>query len=797
MAIKAVCPECRTVYQLADQQAGKKVRCKSCQEVFVVEAASQRAAVAKPSTMIMRRRGEEDEENVPGRGPAKNVEKKSALPWVLGGVAVVFGVLLLVCGSVITYLVMVPDNKPAPVAHVNPAPPPPPVMAPQAQPPMQPSNQPNNPPPAQADSQPVQPQPVQSAKPALSKTAETPSDAPSNGEVKKEDKEENSGRLTEERRKRVTRATVYLRVKLPDGTGATGSGFFGCKEAPSIILTNAHVVGMLSPDSPRPLEVEVIVNSGEANEWSTKARVLGVDRHTDLAVLDIGSAPQPLPEPLVVKEAGKLNQLDSVYVFGFPYGEQLGKEITIRPASVSALRKNPKTGLLDRIQVNGGMDPGNSGGPVVDNSGAVVGVAVAVWASSRQINFAIPGERVHAILSGRIADLTVQQPFFTEANKVVVPIALGTIDPRNLIKEVGLELWTGDKPADTKSGNRPESSKQPAANAGDSPHVYYNLKYLAPEGRAQIELPALPPGKVYWAQPRWVNAQGKTHWEMAKPLPELPQPVYRKPAKLELRFSQGAKRSLDLTHEMIFRVSENDDANSIRIRTIAQLAETVASTGASGTQLNLRYRYAPTHEIILPDGQSIADSDLEQIKDEFPRLLFSSMLLNHLGTITKQAVDARPLLQLRQTNPKQAQLMMSFHKTIQQGMEGLSVSLPASGQVNPLESWKAERPLPIATPSKTETGKLDVTFTYQGTRKRDGREEAVITLDGLMRGKDNSVGGRASGQILVDVASGQTILAEASVKFQLRAMLNKPGEEPRELRVMATMVFRMVRKRMV
>src|SRR6185369_15191548 len=105
--------------------------------------------------------------------------------------------------------------------------------------------------------------------------------------------------------------------------------------------------------------------------------ILGVDRASDLAVLDLDSRTQGLPEPLAVRSAGgHLSELDDVWVFGFPLGENLGKEITIRPSSISSLRKN-KSGQLDKIQVNGGMDPGNSGGPVVDARGHVIGVAVS------------------------------------------------------------------------------------------------------------------------------------------------------------------------------------------------------------------------------------------------------------------------------------------------------------------------------------------------------------------------------------------------------------------------------------
>src|SRR5579884_1276181 len=123
MSIRTICPECQTIYQLADQQVGKKVRCKNCQSVFVAaEVASQQTAIrgdsappssvrTKPAVAPLRRRGDDDDARAePQRSPARNVEKKNILPWVLGGVAAVFGLLLLACGALITYLLMAQDK---------------------------------------------------------------------------------------------------------------------------------------------------------------------------------------------------------------------------------------------------------------------------------------------------------------------------------------------------------------------------------------------------------------------------------------------------------------------------------------------------------------------------------------------------------------------------------------------------------------------------------------------------------------------------------------------------------------
>jgi hypothetical protein len=226
---------------------------------------------------------------------------------------------------------------------------------------------------------------------------------------------------------------------------------------------------------------------------------------------------------------------------------------------------------------------------------------------------------------------------------------------------------------------------------------------------------------------------------------------------------------------------------------VAGFTETVASAGQGGTTLTLRYRNPPHSERILPGGESRPSGLLERIKDHLPHIV-TSVQIDRVGNILRQTLDRRALLQLAQDNPEHVNDLTRFHEMIQQSLESLSVSLPSSGTANPLDSWTAERQLPIDTPGKPELDKLAVTFTYMGVRKRDGRDEAVINMDGQVRGKGDVVSGKAAGQILVDLSSGQTILADTTVKLQLEAILGEQGERARPIRVLATIRFHMQRK---
>src|SRR5205807_1157873 len=100
----------------------------------------------------------------------------------------------------------------------------------------------------------------------------------------------------------------------------------------------------------------------------------GAAYEADLMVLQIDGDLAELPEPLTLNPDAELSETQTVYVFGFPLGKALGKSITVSKSSISSLRK--ENGELKEIQLNGGINEGNSGGPIVNEKGEVLGVAV-------------------------------------------------------------------------------------------------------------------------------------------------------------------------------------------------------------------------------------------------------------------------------------------------------------------------------------------------------------------------------------------------------------------------------------
>jgi S1-C subfamily serine protease len=203
---------------------------------------------------------------------------------------------------------------------------------------------------------------------------------------------------------KVKKATVMVRVLFKDGTGGEGSGFV--EKSSGLIVTNAHVVGLKDPKHSPWKYINLVVNSGLGDKEFTLAGEIedgDVDPENDLAlihpkIIEIGER-HAVPDGIVVAKNPTLVELQSLFVFGFPLGTSIGAEISVRPTKISSFRQD-KNGKLKLIQCEGGITFGNSGGPVIDVKGNVVGVVVA-RIKDDTINFAVPSEKVLELLQRR------------------------------------------------------------------------------------------------------------------------------------------------------------------------------------------------------------------------------------------------------------------------------------------------------------------------------------------------------------------------------------------------------------
>ncbi|MCX7896968.1 MAG: Do family serine endopeptidase [Rhodocyclaceae bacterium] len=144
------------------------------------------------------------------------------------------------------------------------------------------------------------------------------------------------------------------------------------------ILTNYHVIEAAD-------EIEIALHDGQ----KTKAKLVGADPETDLAVLKLVQAP-PL-QPITFAPPNSLRVGDVVLAIGNPFGVGL----TVTAGIVSGLGRSHLgiNTFEDFIQTDAAINPGNSGGPLVDSNGHLVGINTAIYSQSggsMGIGFAIP-----------------------------------------------------------------------------------------------------------------------------------------------------------------------------------------------------------------------------------------------------------------------------------------------------------------------------------------------------------------------------------------------------------------------
>jgi S1-C subfamily serine protease len=160
-----------------------------------------------------------------------------------------------------------------------------------------------------------------------------------------------------------------------------GSGFIYNFGGQMIILTNYHVVAGTSS-----------LNVTFVNEKEYSASILGSNPSADLAFLST-DAPVNEFSPLEIVSSSTLRVGDSVIVVGTPYGLEGSMSVGI----VSALNRilsTDESSIGNVIQTTAPLNPGNSGGPLLNSKGQVVGIVTAIAQESQGIGFAIPSDTI-------------------------------------------------------------------------------------------------------------------------------------------------------------------------------------------------------------------------------------------------------------------------------------------------------------------------------------------------------------------------------------------------------------------
>jgi len=205
--------------------------------------------------------------------------------------------------------------------------------------------------------------------------------------------------------KTVSKAVVHIKVKKigqdqrQPGNGknsfGTGSGFIISTDG--YIVTNNHVVNNTK-------KIQVTLSDGRELE----AKLIGQDPPTDIAVIKIYT------DNLHVISFGNSDELQSGQI-AIAIGNPLGFQCSVTAGVVSALGRTlrSESGRLidDVIQTDAALNPGNSGGPLVDSTGKVIGVNTAVIMGAQGLCFAVSSSIAQFVTGKLIMEGKVRRGF--------------------------------------------------------------------------------------------------------------------------------------------------------------------------------------------------------------------------------------------------------------------------------------------------------------------------------------------------------------------------------------------------
>jgi serine protease Do len=233
---------------------------------------------------------------------------------------------------------------------------------------------------------------------------------------------------------------------------ATGSGVILTQDG--YIVTNAHVI-----QNARRIRVQLPVSERAARRSTSvtkpagtilDAKVVGLDRETDVAVLKVTATGLPT---LPLGNSRELRQGQLVMAFGSPLGLENSASLGVVSAAARQLKADSP---MIYIQTDASINPGNSGGPLVDMSGHVVGLNTMILSQSggsEGIGFAIPSDTLRNVYTQIRKEGHVHRGQIGASVETITPLLAAGL---NLPQDWGVLVAdvTPDGPAD-KSGLQP------------------------------------------------------------------------------------------------------------------------------------------------------------------------------------------------------------------------------------------------------------------------------------------------------------------------------------------------------
>lgn len=246
----------------------------------------------------------------------------------------------------------------------------------------------------------------------------------------------------------VSNAVVHLKVEKPakhsqvrqqDNNAGTGSGFIISSDG--YVVTNSHVVNGAT-------RIEASLPDGR----TFQAHTLGDDPATDVAVLKIDGDNFAT---MAFGESDKLQVGQIAIAIGNPFGFQYSVTAGVVSALGRTLRSQNGRLIDDVIQTDAALNPGNSGGPLVDSNGRVIGVNTAVILPGQGLCFAVASNLAKFVVGKLLLEGRVRRGYIGVGAQAV-PLPPKWLNALEIATKGGIQIQTVESggPAD-KAGIRP------------------------------------------------------------------------------------------------------------------------------------------------------------------------------------------------------------------------------------------------------------------------------------------------------------------------------------------------------
>ena len=360
-------------------------------------------------------------------------------------------------------------------------------------------------------------------------------------------------RMPSELRNTLKDATVYIRTS-NDEQGGTGTGFVVQKNGSNVyIATNHHVIDAerdgQNIDRKRT-RLRVLFNKDGSATDGVRAELLAADELHDLAILKV--VKEDAPDPFDLYSKKDLEETLPFTVFGFPLGDD---QITINTGQVSGFRHND-IGAMARVKIFGKVDSGNSGGPVCDNEGRIIGVTVEKDRRADNIGYAIPAFELHELMRGRLGNFKAKQE--GNGSEYNIELSADVLDPFEKLTKATLYIGTDQKISEsdvkkavsdngtkwTKLDNTSQEIALPSLSK-ESITEKFNVTGLQ-DGRCYVQVKyARPDGETSYSEPFVIILGGRKLEGVGKR--KVPLPTEKKESLLGKRVGTRGYRTSEWT----------------------------------------------------------------------------------------------------------------------------------------------------------------------------------------------------------------------------------------------------------